>query len=147
MLHALIQNYVVVAIEDLTDEQVEEKGLLYQNVILVDNLTPPAQIGWLFDGNKLHPADGVAVSSKKITRLSFRNRFTLQEKGAIYTVAKTNVGIQVWLDDLAAATFVDLARADTIATVNQLAAYGFITSARAAEILNTPVTPGEAYLG
>ena len=75
----------------------------------------------------------------RVTRLAFRNRFTGTEKVNLYTAATSNAALRVYLDDLAAATFVDLTRADTIASVNALATAGVITGARATAILTDSV--------
>lgn len=72
-----------------------------------------------------------------ITRLAFRSRLTNEEKVAVYTAAETNVQLKVFLDDLAAATYVDLTRPDTIAGVTFLETAGLLATGRAAEILNT----------
>lgn len=83
----------------------------------------------------------------KITRLAFRNRFTGAEKVALYTAAASSVQLRVYLDDLSAATYVDLTRADTIAGVNALELSGVIGAGRASEILTNPVTDEEAWRG
>lgn len=82
-----------------------------------------------------------------LTRLAFRNRFTPVEKVALYTAAESSVQIKIYLDDLAAATFVDPERADTIAGVQALEAATIIGPGRAAEILTAPVTDEEMWVG
>lgn len=82
-----------------------------------------------------------------LTRLAFRNRFTPAEKVALYTAAESSVQIKIYLDDLAAATFVDPERADTIAGVQALEAATIIGPGRAAEILGAPITDEEVYVG
>lgn len=69
--------------------------------------------------------------------LSFRSRFTDAEKIAIYTAAKTEVAVQVWLDDLAAAQnqTVDLNDQRIIGGVNAMEFGGLIAAGRTAEIL------------
>lgn len=79
----------------------------------------------------------------RVTRLAFRNRFTAAEKTSLYTAANTSVQVRIYLDDLAAATYVDLARADTIASIEALVAAGILTADRAAAILTAPVQPEE----
>jgi hypothetical protein len=69
------------------------------------------------------------------TRLQFRNLFTNDEKLAIYTAAKSNLQIQIWLDDLAVSDVIDLADPVTIYGVQTMEAVGLIGSGRAAEIL------------
>ena len=71
-----------------------------------------------------------------ISVLDFRNRFTQDEKIAIYTAAKQAVAIQVWIEDLGAAKDVNVTHDQTIAGVNALESAGLIGVGRAAEILN-----------
>ena len=90
--------------------------------------------------------NGDTTSANRITKLAFRNRFTPAEKNALYTAAKSNVDIQIYLDDVNAATFIDLQRADTRDNVHALEAAGLIAAGRAAEILDTPPHPEEVPL-
>lgn len=76
-------------------------------------------------------------AASSITKLAFRNRFTIAEKTALYEAAKTEVEVQIYLDDIQAATYIDLSRPDTIAGVQQLEALGVLAEGRAAEILTT----------
>ena len=96
---------------DLTDEQVEE---LYRPVAEVS--TAP-------------------VIKAPITKLAFMDRFTMPELAGIYTAAKTEVMIEVFLDKLKLATDVNLSDVNTIAGINALATAGLLTTERAAEIL------------
>jgi phosphoglycerate-specific signal transduction histidine kinase len=75
--------------------------------------------------------------NKYITKLAFRNRFTNAEKLALYTAAESNVQLKVFLDDLAAATFVDLTRPDTIAGINFLETVSLLAEGRAVKILDS----------
>lgn len=70
-----------------------------------------------------------------LTALDFRRRFTMEEKVAIYTVAKTEVALQVFLDDLAVSTFVDINDPITQAGVQMLEQAGVLAVGRANEIL------------
>lgn len=79
----------------------------------------------------------------KVTRLAFRNRFSGAEKVALYTAAASSVPIKIYLDDLAAATFVDLTRDDTATSLQVLVSAGLLTQARATTILSAPVQPEE----
>ena len=91
-------------------------------------------------------ASPVLTAATRITQLAFRNRFTPAEKVALYTAAKTNVDIQIYLDDVAAATFIDLQRADTRAAVQGLEAAGLLAPGRALEILDAPIQQDERPL-
>lgn len=77
----------------------------------------------------------VLQHKENLSVLAFRSRFTDAEKIAIYTAAKTNVQVQIWLDDLMAASDVNLDDSRTIAGVQALEAAGLIGAGRAAEIL------------
>ena len=81
------------------------------------------------------PPEPVVPVNTRLTRLEFRNRLTSTEKEAIYTAAETSVAIRIWLDDLAAAEYIDLADAATIAAVNGLESLTLIGVGRADEIL------------
>ena len=84
-----------------------------------------------------------------ITRLKFRNRFTMSEKAALYTAANTaqGIGLRIYLDDLASAQNVDLMESNTIDSVNMLVTIGLLTPERAIEILTTPPRADEIYRG
>lgn len=71
-----------------------------------------------------------------ITRLALRNRFTFAEKVAIETAAETSASLRVLLKDLESATFIDLARPDTIAGMQVLESMGILAAGRSAEIMN-----------
>jgi len=90
-------------------------------------------------------------TSKKITVLAFRNRFTQAEKVAIdlssidnptatAPVRQLAASLRVMASDLTVATFVDLDRPDTRAGVQSLETYGIIGAGRALIILDTPPT-------
>ena len=77
-----------------------------------------------------------AANAVKVhTRLDFMNRFTMEELAGIYTAAKSEVLVEVFLDKLKLAEHVDLADPNTVAGVNALAASGLLIEARAGEIL------------
>jgi len=145
MFCGLIQDNVLVDKKELSADQFESLSHFYQAIIDISGMMPEPEVGWTFDGINLNGP----VTTMKITRLAFRNRFTMAEKATLYTAASTpqGIGLKVYLDDLAAASFVDLARPDTKASVNYLASIGILTSARAAEILNTMPTAIEIYKG
>jgi hypothetical protein len=95
---------------------------------------------------------------RRITRLAFRNRFTRLEKialelaglddPAMTTDQRTQAAaLRADAADLAAATFVDLDRADTRAGVELLEAAGLLEVDRALEILDTPITELEKFVG
>ena len=100
--------------------------------------------------------DGVLTihPDSRITKLAFRNRFTSTEKVAIEFTCLDDpaapmpqrlqsAALRANQADLAAATFVDLAREDTRAGVQMLEAAGLLTEGRALEILDAPILPQE----
>jgi len=71
-----------------------------------------------------------------ITKLEYRNLFTFNEKIALYEAAKTNTIIQVFLDDVMAAQFVDLTDVSTVQGVQYLYSQNIITAGRINQILS-----------
>ena len=86
-------------------------------------------------GRRWVDPDTGARPIRRISKLAFRNRFTGAEKLALYTAAESSVQLRVYLDDLAAAEFVDLDYGATVAGVQALEVAGIIGAGRAAEIL------------
>lgn len=72
---------------------------------------------------------------KVITKLQFLNRFTNEELAAVYTAAKTNVLIEVFMDKLKLAQEVNLDDPQTVGGLQSLAAAGLLSEARAQEVL------------
>ena len=109
-------------------------------------------------GDYVH--DGASLSlppDTRITRLAFRNRFTQTEKVMLEIASLDNpaapmaqrqqsAALRATLADTAAATFMDLVRAETRAGVQMLEAAGLLAEGRAMEILDAPVTPEERTL-
>ncbi len=85
-----------------------------------------------------------------ITKLGFRNRFTLTEKTDIELAAiddpaadvatrRASATIRAMLKDLDSASFIDLSRPDTIAGVQLLETMGVLGAGRAAQVLSTDI--------
>jgi hypothetical protein len=74
-------------------------------------------------------------SIRTLTKLAYMNRFTDAELAAIYTVAKSNVQVEVWLDKFKLAEEINLDDSATIAGVQALEAAGLLAAGRSAEIL------------
>lgn len=112
-------------------------------------------VNWVANGNyPTEVADYPQHSSRKITKLAFRNRFQTSEKVALelaslddptaaMSVRQQKAALRVYLKDLDNASFVDLERQDTKDGVNALVPFGILTAARAASILNDPIQPSE----
>lgn len=78
---------------------------------------------------------GETAPRRVVTRLEFRNRFSLAEKTLIYSAAQSDVRIRIFLDDLMASEEVDLDHASTKTGLALLAEAGLLTTARMREIL------------
>lgn len=98
--------------------------------------TQPTQPTWALP-------DPVAVAdlsqpTKSITVLAFRNRFTPDEKRAIYMAAQSSIDIKIWLDDLNSVQNQTVFLDDPmiIGSVHALESFGIIGQGRAQEILN-----------
>lgn len=107
---------------------------------------------YVYDGTSLS-----LPSDTRITRLAFRNRFTQDEKVMLELAAlddptapmaqrQQSAAIRVYLADVAASAFADLARADTRAGVQSLEAAGLLAPGRALQILDAPVQAHERPL-
>lgn len=70
-----------------------------------------------------------------LSRLDFMKRFTLTEMTAIYTAAKSNVLVEIMLDQLKIAEFINTADQRTAQGIQMLEQMGLIDAGRAAEIL------------
>lgn len=114
------------------------------------------EVGWMDDGTTFTapPPAPEPGEDHRITRLAFRNRFLPAEKVALELASLDNPAgtllerqqagaLRAYLADVAAATFVDLSRADTRAGVRYLETKTLIASGRAAAILDGPIQPEE----
>lgn len=97
------------------------------------------------------------VQTWRITRLAFRNRFTMAEKAAMEIAGLDNPAapmpqrqqaavLRAYMADVMAATHVDLQAPETRAGVQQLEALTLLAAGRADVILDTPPAPHEIYL-
>lgn len=75
------------------------------------------------------------MSKQPVSRIDFLGRFTDAELEALYTAAKTVVEIEIMLDFVRAAEFINTEDPRTISGVQALEASGLIAAGRAAEIL------------
>jgi hypothetical protein len=76
------------------------------------------------------------TTPKQLSKYQYMNLFTDQELATIYTVAKSVIQIEVWLEKFKVAEVVDLADPSTVAGLHALEAGGLLAAGRAAEILN-----------
>lgn len=150
MQYAIIENNIIVNVAEA-------------DAPLADNWEPlqaDAGIGWTRTGAG-QPFEAPAVESvaqdTRITRLAFRNRFTQAEKVMLELAGLDDptaplaqrqqaATIRAYLSDVAAATLIDLGRADTRAGVQALEAGGLLAPGRALQILDAPVQAHERSL-
>lgn len=111
-------------------------------------------VTWVAQGNVPTEVSVPIMESRRITKLAFRNRFTVAEKitlelasiddiNAPAQTRQLSAALRVYMKDLETASFVDLERSDTQAGVLQLATVGLLTAERANSILNDPIQPHE----
>ena len=150
MLYAIIENDTIINVAEADTPLAENWELLQEG----------AGIGWArtdagapFEAPSVEPA----TPDSHITRLAFRNRFTSAEKIAIEFACLDDpaapmpqrlqsAALRANQADLAAATFVDLAREDTRAGVQMLEAAGLLAEGRRLVILDAEITPEERPL-
>lgn len=83
--------------------------------------------------NSWSAIDYSAPAIRRISKVAFRNRFTLAEKVDIYTAAKTDPMVQIMMDDIAAVTTgVDLDFPSLVDGLGYLVSIGILTTERAA---------------
>lgn len=96
--------------------------------------------------------------SQYLSKLGFRNRFTMAEKAALEIAALDNPAanmqarmvaatLRASLADQRDATYIDPLRPDTRAGVIQLETFGVIAAGRALEILDAPIQDEERFKG
>ena len=123
-------------------------GSVYENLTAVEGYVLPTQDAldqWIA-ANPYQEVD----TTKRITGLAFRNRFTTYEKTFIELMssddptaelgARMNAAfIRAMLKDASEAAYVDLLRDDTRSSVQAMEAQNLIAAGRAAIILDSPV--------
>jgi hypothetical protein len=128
-------------------------GALVVDVELPDGFTPTAYT-WNGSAVELAPVAPPPALPRQITKLAFRNRFTVAEKVAIDLASIDNpaadmatrqqsAAVRVSLADAAAATYIDLAREDTRAGVTLLETAGILGAGRAMAILDAEILDEE----
>ena len=128
--YAQISSNVVVGVSQLAGS-VSASGM-----IPIDSLTDVSP-GDVYDPETetFSTPDPVSTPRLRLTKREFRNQFTFAEKQAIYTAARSVVDVQIFLDDLMAAEYIDVDSAETIGGVQALESATLIGTGRADEIL------------
>ncbi len=70
-----------------------------------------------------------------ITKLEYMNKFTDTELATIYTVAKTSIAVEIWLEKFKLASDINLDDPRVVGGLQALEQFGLIGPGRAAEIL------------
>ena len=143
--YAIVKDSQVKDIVDL--DPTVATGLDYADLVQSDT----AQVGnFCVNGQFVVPGTSVpipVVPLPYLTKLAFRNRFTQAEKEALYTAKKTNVAIEVFIDDVNNATYINPFRTDTIYGVWGLEQSGLLVAGRARQILTADITAEERWTG
>jgi len=144
---ALINENIISSIVTVSsEEEVEALAKTCQQVVDITNNDPMPTVGWILTGASFQPGPGQsAAPNMKITKLAIRQRLTMNELVAIYSVIPSDPVLQVLMDNLKVATIIDLSRPDTIAGVMYLVQAGLLSADRANIVLTTPPSLTEAY--
>ena len=136
--YALISNNIVknVIVCDDPAKLVEYESL-YDHIELLDT---EEENKWCGVGVHWDSANGVFFNPPPdpvyvISKEEFRNRFTREEKIALYEKAKTDIEVQVFLDDLNTLSSIDVSNSEVIDSANHLVSAGVIIKNRVQEIL------------
>lgn len=155
---------LAIIVDDRIDNLIVGNPADFPEALDVTDMQPQPAIGWMraAPGEAFEPPAAAPVKEdRRVTRLAFRarigqaNMVKLElaseppvraegETDAAFLARRSNAaGLRVMLADVAAATYIDLARADTRAGVNQLEAATLLPAGSAALILDAPIQPHE----
>ena len=84
-----------------------------------------------------HPGSLSFIEKSKdnvITKLAFMRKFTDDELERIYTLSKTNIKLEIWLDKFKVAEEINLEDIDIINGLTSFESWGILASGRANEI-------------
>lgn len=149
---ALIKENLVVSIVLVNSiEEILPLDKSYQNFIDLEGISPEPRVGFSYIDNEFidpdnNEASGASVNMK-ITRLALLNRFTDLELAYYETALASSIPLKILDKKLFAATYIDLARSDTMAGINALVSAGILTQNRANAVLSTEPTELEVYKG
>ena len=124
----LNNDFLVVGMSELTDSVVPGSKMIETERDRIDIL------GMIYQNGEFLPGPGPEPRTV-LTRLEFISRFSDAELAAIYTAAKKEIALEIYLDKLRAAQDVTITDARTVAGIEALAAAGLIESGRVAAIL------------
>jgi hypothetical protein len=115
--------------------------LMDNDHVLVESDTPITyiieQFAWLTQNGLFADTHKqfVVIEETPLSKIDFMHRFTDTELITIYTAAKQNISIEVWLDKFKLSSEVSLSDSRTIDGIKTLEAVGLLAVGRSAEIL------------
>jgi len=129
-----VNGQVINIVPGLPGDYEPMEGVTYLNITGVPDV---------YSGENVGDPGFFPPNYKLITKFAFRNRFTIEEKVAIYTAAAQNITMQVWLDDLATAEYVDLGLQSVIDSLSAMVTATILTEERKDAILNNLIQAHE----
>lgn len=147
MKYVTIKNNTVQEVFRSDDQElIEHLKTIYDDVlhILEDIVVLP---GYVYDkptNNFIEPLPEVVEqptpkTTNTLTVYEFRSRFTQEEKVSIYEAALNNILIKIFLDDLSAASNVDVTNQELISSLDYMVSKNLIKSNRKAELLKPKI--------
>lgn len=145
MLVALVKNNMVVGIyQPVDDADYAWIAPMFEAAVDITTLYPQPQIGWYLVGSQLCSGpNGPLPIDWRITRYSMRERFQMSELLGMTEAASSDFMLQMIMNNLAVAEYIDLSSSQTQAAVGYLVEASYLTAPRAAVILGTPPLPSE----
>ena len=143
--------YILIQTDTRTLYQEIQSGQLIRICDLAGNtVTDLEGAAWIIDANPPLPLwalpDVALVApppeTKRITKLAYMDRFTDTELALIYTAAKTNIAVEIWLARFNATTpeldgtAIDLLDPRTTGGLYAIESAGLLAPGRASEIIN-----------
>ena len=159
-MYALIKDNTVVARESRrtnlfniplagykTDEELKEIGILPVLCEQSCNQSTHEMVNPIYNiGEDSVSVTYIVQSLKKQTLFTpreFRQRFSMDEKVAIYELARVSVLVQIFVDDMNSADFIDIEYSETIEGMTILNSAGILTDERYDELMATHYPPVE----
>ena len=145
---AQVDSFKVTGIYNLDTVPQEFSGKMGDVYHILEPSQENVDIGWRYEGGDfLPPLDTSSDFGRIITVLAYRKRFTRAERIAIKHASRQSSlqssGLASDLDDLMAATYINLDIPDTIQATHDIETATLITSGRANIILSDPVYSAE----
>lgn len=143
--------YILIQTDTRTLYQEIQSGQLIRICDLAGNtVTDLEGAAWIIDANPPLPLWAlpdappavVPTETKRVTKLAYMDRFTDEELGLIYTAAKTNVAVEIWLAKFNATTpeldgtAIDMLDPRTVSGLYAMELAGLLAPGRAMEISN-----------